>query len=265
MPRAKSNSPRTSSSSSPRDLSKGNGAIFYDVNNRGNKLALGMFNRPPGGPGPDAKNPAGDGFLMKRGYTVVWSGWIGELLPGGRQIAAGATAGQGERQAGPRPGPTGNEQRQRVSNPCRCRAGRGTAPIRRPRKGAKPRRCSRNATWWMARATVVPRDQVEAAVAWPLRKSRQSGPSGRCRKFVSISKGGFEPGVLYELIYEGEGSLVQGVGFASVRDLISFLRHDASPQNPLCRRRQTGDQSCLRLRRFAERPISAHLALSRLQ
>src|SRR5580692_8622841 len=34
----------------PKDLSRGNGAIFYDVNNRGNKLALGMFNRPVGGP-----------------------------------------------------------------------------------------------------------------------------------------------------------------------------------------------------------------------
>src|SRR5262245_35871765 len=33
----------------PRDLSKGNGAIFYDVNNRGNKVALGMFNSGGGG------------------------------------------------------------------------------------------------------------------------------------------------------------------------------------------------------------------------
>src|SRR5947208_6042132 len=66
----------------PKDVAKGNGAIFYDVNNRGNKLALGMFNRPPGQPGPTKENPAGDGFLMRQGYTVVWSGWIGELLPG---------------------------------------------------------------------------------------------------------------------------------------------------------------------------------------
>src|SRR5262245_46478808 len=36
----------------PKDPAKGNGAIFYDVNNRGNKLALGMFNRSPGGPAP---------------------------------------------------------------------------------------------------------------------------------------------------------------------------------------------------------------------
>jgi hypothetical protein len=46
-------------------------------------------------------------------------------------------------------------------------------------------------------------------------------------------QGGLEPGVLYELIYEGEGSLVQGVGFAGVRDLIAFLRHHATDKNPL--------------------------------
>src|SRR6516162_6301683 len=70
----------------PKDPAKGNGAILYDVNNRGNKLALGMFNRAPGGAPVDAANPAGDGFLMRRGFTVVWSGWIGELLPGGGRL-----------------------------------------------------------------------------------------------------------------------------------------------------------------------------------
>ena len=45
--------------------------------------------------------------------------------------------------------------------------------------------------------------------------------------------GGFRPGYLYELICEAEGPIVQGLGFAAVRDLISFLRHDASAKNPL--------------------------------
>ena len=77
----------------PKDLSKTK-ALLYDVNNRGNKLALGMFNRAPGGPAVDAMNPAGDGFLMKRGFTVVWSGWIGELLPGnGRLLLQAPQAG----------------------------------------------------------------------------------------------------------------------------------------------------------------------------
>src|SRR5262249_3215120 len=80
----------------PKDPAKGNGAIFYDVNNRGNKLALGMFNRARSGNDPKMQRTsndpktladAGDGFLMRRGYTVLWCGWIGELLPGnGRML-----------------------------------------------------------------------------------------------------------------------------------------------------------------------------------
>src|SRR5437867_3230506 len=66
----------------PKDPAKGNGAIFYDVNNRGNKLALRMFNFARGGNHLDKPGSEGDGFLMRRGYTVVWCGWIGELLRG---------------------------------------------------------------------------------------------------------------------------------------------------------------------------------------
>ena len=69
----------------PEDPAKGNGAILYDVNNRGNKLALRMFNGGPGG-NDLAPAAAGDGFLFRRGYAVVWSGWIGELLPGGGRL-----------------------------------------------------------------------------------------------------------------------------------------------------------------------------------
>src|SRR5262245_11327895 len=67
----------------PKDRAKGNGAILYDVNNRGNKLALSMFNSGGGGNDP---NEAGNGFLFRRGYTVVWCGWIGELLPGNGRL-----------------------------------------------------------------------------------------------------------------------------------------------------------------------------------
>src|SRR5262245_7081253 len=70
----------------PKDPSRGNGAILYDVNNRGNKLALRFFNAAPGGNDPADLAAAGDGFLLRRGYTIVWCGWIGELLPGGGRM-----------------------------------------------------------------------------------------------------------------------------------------------------------------------------------
>src|SRR5215469_16418276 len=49
----------------PVDLAKGNGALLYDVNNRGND--------------PSTAQDAGNGFLMREGFTVVWSGWLPDL------------------------------------------------------------------------------------------------------------------------------------------------------------------------------------------
>ena len=57
----------------PVDLDKGNQRIFYEFSNRGNRGLLG-FNY---GVGTDMSKPeyAGDGFLMRQGYTVVWCAW----------------------------------------------------------------------------------------------------------------------------------------------------------------------------------------------
>ena len=30
---------------------------------------------------PTTEADAGDGFLMRQGYVIVWSGWLGELTP----------------------------------------------------------------------------------------------------------------------------------------------------------------------------------------
>ncbi|MEZ4573301.1 MAG: hypothetical protein R2849_23880 [Thermomicrobiales bacterium] len=31
---------------------------------------------------PSTADHAGNGFLMRRGYALLWSGWQGDLLPG---------------------------------------------------------------------------------------------------------------------------------------------------------------------------------------
>src|SRR5215472_13119252 len=72
----------------PADRSKGNGILFFNVVNRGNKGGLSAFNAdvPVGLPQNTADNNAvkvvGDGLMMKQGYTVVWFGWQGDVLPG---------------------------------------------------------------------------------------------------------------------------------------------------------------------------------------
>ncbi|MCY3672903.1 MAG: alpha/beta hydrolase domain-containing protein, partial [Alphaproteobacteria bacterium] len=45
--------------------------------------------------------------------------------------------------------------------------------------------------------------------------------------------GGFRPGWIYELVYEGRDPLVMGLGHVAVRDLVSWLRYEEGVGNPL--------------------------------
>ena len=66
----------------PADMSRGNHKVLYGINNRGNKQTLGYFNYVPAGPGindPLTAADAGDGFLMRLGYTIVDAGWQGDV------------------------------------------------------------------------------------------------------------------------------------------------------------------------------------------
>jgi hypothetical protein len=212
----------------PKDLSKGNGALLYDVNNRGNKLALGFFNRG-GGNDPKTRADAGDGWLMRRGYTIVWCGWIGELLPGNHRMLLRAPIATDEGK--PIRGLVRYEMvadQPTETMPLSRREGHGSYPptARGEREGVLTWRMRetdervpiRHGQWSLER---MPIPKVESGV---------KGTLGQVRLRL---KGGFRPGYIYELICEAEGPIVQGVGFAAVRDLISFLRYDAGARNPL--------------------------------
>ena len=65
----------------------GNRRLFYEVLNRGNKLGLALFNDSHRLVNDLVKaSDAGNGFLMNRGYTLVWSGWQGDVAPGGGRM-----------------------------------------------------------------------------------------------------------------------------------------------------------------------------------
>ena len=67
----------------PTVAANGNRRLFYEVLNRGGKLGLALFNDNPAVVNDLVKaSDAGNGFLMNRGYTMVWSGWQGDVAPG---------------------------------------------------------------------------------------------------------------------------------------------------------------------------------------
>ncbi|HUY36971.1 MAG TPA: alpha/beta hydrolase domain-containing protein [Pirellulales bacterium] len=199
----------------PADLSQSNGAVLYEVNNRGNRTCLGMFN---GG---------GDDFLMRQGYIVVWSGWIAETLPGGDRLrlTAPVASESGRPIRGlARAEMTTDQPAQRLS--IAHWANQGSYPP--TESGLK----EATLTWRLREKdarVAIPREQ------WRLVESfvQADGRRGQLPLVELVLAGGFQPGYLYELVYQAEGPLVQGLGLASIRDLVSCLKHDDSERNPL--------------------------------
>jgi hypothetical protein len=71
----------------PVDMKRGNQTIFYEVVNRGNQ-ALRVNLGAERSNNPSTLVHAGDGFMMRQGYAIVWSGWQGDVLPGNGRLTA---------------------------------------------------------------------------------------------------------------------------------------------------------------------------------
>src|SRR5207253_644584 len=160
---------------------------------------------------------------------VVWSGWIGEILPGDHRmlLKAPVATDQGKPIRGlvrfemssdtpVKSMPLSRRENHGSYSPTKDGEAKGVLTKRL--KETDPRQEVLRDKWKLERLPVPP---VKEGVA---------GTLGQIRLHL---EGGFEPGMIYELVCECEGPIVQGVGFASVRDLISFLRYDATDKNPL--------------------------------
>ena len=63
----------------PTDAAHASGLMFYEVPNRGRNLSFMLLNLSGTTGVPATAADAGDGFLMDRGDTIVWSGWQTDL------------------------------------------------------------------------------------------------------------------------------------------------------------------------------------------
>jgi len=70
----------------PKNIAKGNGAVLYEVSNRGGKGMLGFFNHASGSANPGTAAEMGDGFLMRQGFTLLWVGWQFDVPGNGLRV-----------------------------------------------------------------------------------------------------------------------------------------------------------------------------------
>ena len=206
----------------PVNLDRGNRRIFFDVVNRGRKTALTMN----GVPIPtDATAPLqpGNGYLMRRGYTVVWGGWQADVPP-----TPGLIGLQGPEAIGPQGPLTGKIM-------CQFQCNEPTQVFlladreHLPNPAVDPEE---------AEATLTVRD-LPNSPAIPIDRSqwafvRVEDEDVEPQHSHIYMPSGFEPGRIYQLVYTTNVSRIVGLGFLAVRDAVSFLKYaPASSGNPL--------------------------------
>ncbi len=178
----------------PRDPAKGNGIALIDIVNRGNKTIVGSFNRP----GLSTDREAGDGFVFRRGFTVVCVGWEFDVPKREGAIRLEAPIAEGLRgEATAAFVPTSRTRDFTVADLA------AYAAID-PSSSANVLTI-RNAP--LSPSRVIPRSE------WRLTGNTVTLDSG------------FEPGRWYDLTYSTQDPPVGGVGFLAVRDTASWLKH----------------------------------------
>lgn len=183
-----------------RPKSGGNGVTLIDVVNRGRQTVIPNFNRV-GGRDPDV----GDGFLMRRGFTVAAVGWEFDLADSEElvNITLPVATDPGNAITGI---VRGSFIPDRSDTTSRAGDAAGYTPI--DPMGPDSMLTVRDSM--AGQITTIPREQ------WTLTGVTVSLP------------GGFEPGRIYELSFRAANPAVGGLGFVAVRDFATWIKHDAT-------------------------------------
>lgn len=217
----------------PADRARGNGVLLMDVVNRGNKRLLQVFN---GAPVSNVINHPGDGLLLQGGYTLVYSGWQPDILPGDNRMTMQVPVARNPDGSSI----TGVVRSELVTAMPRPWLNLSSGHFTVMTHASYPTVSTDNATplpdGFRPTLTVRARQQdarVEIpAGQWSFARC-EAGQARQPSDTAICLDGGFQPGKLYELIYRAKDPTVLGLAYAGMRDLASFLRDD--PASPVFR------------------------------
>ncbi len=189
----------------PRDSAKSNGTALVEISNRGGKGLLGMFDYAVASTDPKDPRDFGDGFLLQQGFTLVWVGWEFDVPSSPKYL--GLTAPIASDHGQPIHGMVmsewiGDKRLPRISLGDRFLQAYEVADPEAP------------GTQLSVRDRVASERRVIPRSEW-----RFSGST------EVLMDSGFEPGKIYEVIYQAKDPVLVGLGPAAVRDLVSYLKY----------------------------------------
>ena len=207
----------------PADPDLGRRSLVFDVVNRGRKTILG-FNSAARAMDPAAPVEPGNGFLMREGYTIVWCGWQADVPDDPSLIGLEAPQALNS---------DGTPLTGRILHQFQCNE---TTNV-----------------FLLADRTHVPHpptDPIEPGAKLYVKDHPNETGTEISRdqfQFVRVEdeqiepdinhvylRDGFEPGRVYQLVYTTTGSEVVGLGMASVRDIVSFLKYESEEDGNPC-------------------------------
>lgn len=205
----------------PVDPMRGSGRLLFEVLNRGRKLMPRMLNHAAPTPVPTEAIDPGDGFLLRRGWTLAWCGWqwdtiksaalMGLDAPEAVNEAGQPLHGQVLLQFQPNARGYGHLLADRIHQPYPA------ADVNDPHAVLTVR------DWPGGARTIIPRDQ------WRFARGDADPVPDDTHLWLGTA---FQPGKVYEVVYRTRHCPVVGAGLLAVRDCVSFLRWNDSEENP---------------------------------
>ncbi|MBO0726708.1 MAG: hypothetical protein J2P52_13985 [Blastocatellia bacterium] len=204
----------------PKDLNRGNGAALVEIPNRGGKAMVRFFNHGRGGGDFMTEAEMGDGFLMRRGFTLVWLGWQFDVPDGERMLRLYA--------------PVATDNGKPITGWVRSDFVFATkvfdASLGHRGQKAQPAIEPDSAEYKLTvRDTVLGERRVIPRGDWRFARIVNGHPvdgmivPDPTRIYL---EGGFEPGKIYEVVYRTQNPTVVGLGLAAMRDLVSYFKYD---------------------------------------
>ena len=201
----------------PKQIERGNGAVLYEVSNRGGKGMLGFFNHAAGSLDPSSAAEMGDGFLMNQGFTLLWVGWQFDppQRPGLVRVYPPTASENGR----PIRGLVRSDfvVTEREADHSLADRDHAAYPVADPDSPDNvltvrdsvdgPRR-------------TVPRDQ------WGFARDQGGKPAADPTRVYMAAK--FEPHKIYEVVYTAQAPPIVGLGPAAIRDVISMLKYSSA-------------------------------------
>jgi hypothetical protein len=205
----------------PKDIARGNGALLFEVSNRGGKGILPMLSRAAASRDPTQARELGDGFLLEQGFSLLWVGWQLDPPPSEPDML--------------RVYPPTTDPGLSVTGLVRSDFVVRSAGIRDhtladgehvPYPVADP---DSDANTLTVRDTPLGERRTIPRSDWQFARADGSGNAVPDATHVYLA-GGFEPKKIYEVVYTAKNPPLAGLGLAAIRDAVSRLKNEGAPE-----------------------------------